>query len=99
MHKFKILIWKGASISQDVTFANGLFPYFHSTVTARPIPMETKCHWKSNITQSGAMAQMRSGPDISDFLFHFCSRPPPQEDPTSDFQPDPIFEKEPVLSL
>lgn len=47
------------------------------------------------------MAQMRSGSDISDFLFHFCSPPPTPtpEDPTSDFQPDPIFEKEPVLSL
>lgn len=77
MHKFKILMWKGASVSQDVTFANGLFSYRHSIVTAGPIPMETKCHWKSNITQSGAMAQMRSGSDISDFLFHFCSPPPP----------------------
>lgn len=77
MHKFKILMWKGASVSQDVTFANGLFSYRHSIVTAGPIPMETKCHWKSNITQSGAMAQMRSGSDISDFLFHFCSPPHP----------------------
>lgn len=39
-----------------------------SAVTARTSPINTKCHWKSNITQSG---------DISDFLFHFCRRPHP----------------------
>lgn len=31
------------------------------------------------------MAQMRSGSDISNFLFHFCPLPPPPEDLTSDF--------------
>lgn len=39
-----------------------------SVVTARTSPINTKCHWKSNIAQSG---------DISDFLFHFCRHPHP----------------------
>lgn len=59
-----------------MTFANGLFPYFHSIVTGRPIPIETKCHWKSSITYSGIIGQMRGGSDISDFLSHFCKHPP-----------------------
>lgn len=32
------------SHNQTVTFANGLYPYFHSIVKANPIPIETKCH-------------------------------------------------------
>lgn len=70
-------IWKRPSSShyQEVTFADGSFLFFHSIVSASPILIETKCHWKSNVTQSGAIGQMRRGSDISDFLFHFCSRP------------------------
>ncbi len=97
-----MLIWRGPCSSnyQDVTFASRPFSYFHSAVTARPISIETKSHCKSNIAQSGAIGQMRRGSDISHFLSIFCSQP--HEELTSDFQPIPIFEKEPhmpVLSL
>lgn len=48
-----MLMWKTLSGSyyQDVTFANGSLPYIHSTVTVRPISIETKCHFRSNLTQ------------------------------------------------
>lgn len=76
--------------SQDVTFENASFPNFHSAVTARPI--ETKRLWERNERQSGAIGQMARGSDISDSLLHVCARAP-EECASSDFQPDPTFER------
>lgn len=52
---------------------------------AGPIPTVTRRHWKSNIAQRGATAQMRSGTDISDFLFHFFN--PSTSPPATTTQP------------
>lgn len=86
-------------IWQHVTFANVFFFFFFRLTfiqrrRAGPIPTVTRHHWKSNIAQRGATAQMRSGTDISDFLFHFCSpsaSPPAATHPTLHSHPPTLW--------
>lgn len=75
-----IPVWERPSISQDVTFAGFSLPFIQFWQLGQ-------FQRRQNATEKAIKhkAQLRWGGDISHFLFHFWSCPPPPEDSTSDF--------------